>query len=124
MEFIARIAKILNELNRMSMRYKDENLKILINELLKQLTITIIILNKILYIYNELDMLAKTALRIDPLTFIDVELKDREKLADLIARLREAGQDVDNLLAYLMASGRIKLEVVDGEIYAVLAQRY
>jgi NADP-dependent 3-hydroxy acid dehydrogenase YdfG len=66
MQFLTRLARTAEQLERVAQKYEDEDLKALVAELYKQLTVVINILEKIYSIYTELDILVRTDLKIEP----------------------------------------------------------
>ncbi|MEZ0318382.1 MAG: hypothetical protein ABWK05_00085 [Pyrobaculum sp.] len=78
-------------------------------------------------VYNELDMLVKTDLKIEPGLYLDVEIPSQEKrLADYMAEAKSAGHDPEKVVAYLLGAGAARLAVKGGDVYIVPAksQRY
>lgn len=118
MQFLTRIARTIEQLDRVAQRYQDEELKTAINELYKQLAVVINIVEKIYAIYTELDILVKTDLKIEPGLFLEVEPpQQQEKLADYLERVKTSGAEPTKILAYLLGTGQATLEIHAGEIY-------
>ncbi|MFN3804054.1 MAG: hypothetical protein ACK4SY_03265 [Pyrobaculum sp.] len=124
MQFLARLAKTVERLDKAAQRCQDEELKDLVKEIYRQLPVLINLLEKIHTIYTELDVLVKTDLKLDVGLYLDVETPRQERLADYIQKVREAGQDPNRAVAYLLSTGLAKIQVREGELYIVGDQRY
>ena len=123
MHFLSSLAKTLEELRRISEKYQDEEIQTVVSSLYKQLTIIINVLEKIYMVYNELDILMKTDLKIEPGLYLDVEAPQQEKkLADYVAEVKSAGQDPEKVVAYLLGPGVARLAVRGGDVYILPAQ--
>ncbi len=124
MYFIAKLAKLADQLEKASQRCGDEDVKKLVSELYNQIYIIINTIEKIYMMYMELDILMKTNLKADLSMYLDIEMPQHEKLSDYINRAREAGRDPDKTVAYLLSAGFARLELKDGELYIRGNQRY
>ena len=83
MQFLTRLARIIEQLDKLAQKYQDDELKNVVSDLYKQLTLIINLLEKIYSIYTELDIIMKTDLKIEPGLYVDIELPhQQEKLAD------------------------------------------
>jgi hypothetical protein len=74
MQFLTRLARSIEQLERIAHKYDDEDLKNLVAELYKQLTVVINLLEKVYAIYTELDLLVKTDLKIEPGLYLDADM--------------------------------------------------
>jgi hypothetical protein len=118
MQFLTRLARSIEQLDRLAQKYQDDELRSVVAELYKQLAIIINLLEKLYAIYAELDIVMKTDLKIEPGLFLDAETPTQpEKLAEFLSRLRAEGHDPDRILAYLLGTGIVQLELRDGELY-------
>lgn len=118
MDFLTRLGKAVAELDRISQRHDDEELKALVAELYRQLAEVVNVLEKLAHMYRELDHLVRLSLRLDAAAIADVEPPQApERLADFYGKARAAGQDPDMALAHLLATGQASLEFRDGEAY-------
>jgi hypothetical protein len=118
MQFLTRLARSIEQLDRLAQKYQDDELRSVVAELYKQLTTIINLLEKLYAIYTELDIVMKTDLRIEPGLYLDAEAPTQpEKLAEFLSRLRAEGHDPDRALAYLLGAGVAQLELRDGELY-------
>jgi hypothetical protein len=118
MQFLTRLARTIEQLERAAQKYDDEELKALVAELYRQLTTVITILEKLYAIYAELDVLIKTDLKIEPGLYLDAEIPQQpERLADYIEKLRNAGHDPNKIIGYLLGTGAVRIEVRNGELY-------
>ncbi|MFN7106541.1 MAG: hypothetical protein ACK4M3_08200 [Pyrobaculum sp.] len=124
MQFLARLAKTVERLDKAAQRCQDEELRDLVKEIYRQLSVLINVLEKVYTIYSELDVLVKTDLKLDVGLYLDVEIPRQERLADYIQKVREAGQDPDRVVAYLLSTRLAKIQVREGELYIVGDQRY
>jgi len=115
MYFLSKLAKTIDLLNRIAQKRQDEELKAVVDDLYKQLTIIVNLLEKIYSIYTELDILMKTDLRLDQAPLEDPP--QGERLADYVARLASEGKDPSKTLAYLLGAGLAVLQVKNGEVY-------
>ncbi|AKT34620.1 hypothetical protein PYWP30_00985 [Pyrobaculum sp. WP30] len=120
MQFLTRLARTVEQLERVAQKYEDEDLKALVAELYKQLTVVINILEKIFSIYTELDILVRTDLKIEPGLYLDAETPQQpEKLAEYVEKLKNAGHDPNKVVAYLLGTGVAHVENRNGELYIV-----
>lgn len=118
MQFLNRLARLLEELDRISQKYQDEELRAVVSDLYKQLALVVNILEKVYTIYMELDILMKTDLRLDPGAYLEVELPQQPaRLVDYLNKLRSEGHDAAKILAYQLGTGLVQLEIKDGEVY-------
>lgn len=118
MQFLSRLARSIEQLDRLAQKYQDEELKDVVAELYKQLTTIINLLEKLYAVYTELDIAIKTDLRLEPGLYLYTEAPTQpEKLAEFLTRLRAEGHDPDRALAYLLDTGAAQLELRDGELY-------
>jgi len=118
MQFLTRLARTIEQLERAAQKYDDEDLKALVAELYKQLTVVINILEKIYSIHAELDILVKTDLKIEPGLYLDAETPQRpEKLAEYVEKLKNAGHDPNKVVAYLLGTGAAHIENRNGEFH-------
>jgi hypothetical protein len=120
MQFLTRLARTIEQLERAAQKYDNEELKALVVELYRQLATVINVLEKIYAIYAELDVLIKTDLKIEPGLYLDAEIPQQpERLADYIEKLRNAGHDHNKIVGYLLGTGAVRIEVRNGEFYLV-----
>jgi hypothetical protein len=120
MQFLTRLARTIEQLERVAQKYDDEDLKALVAELYKQLTTVINVLEKMYAIYTELDVLVKTDLKIEPGLYLETETPQQpEKLVEYIEKLRNAGHDPNKIVAYLLGTGAVRIETRNGELYLI-----
>ena len=120
MQFLTRLARTIEQLERVAQKYDDEDLKALVAELYKQLTTVINVLEKMYAIYTELDVLVKTDLKIEPGLYLETETPQQpEKLVEYIEKLRNAGHDLNKIVAYLLGTGAVRIETRNGELYLI-----
>ncbi|MEM0483359.1 MAG: hypothetical protein QW434_01455 [Pyrobaculum sp.] len=118
MQFLTRLARIIEQLDKLAQKYQDDELKNVVSDLYKQLTFIINLLEKIYSIYTELDIIMKTDLKIEPGLYVDIELPhQQEKLADFLNKVKSQGHDPNRALAYFLGVGAVEIEVKDGELY-------
>jgi hypothetical protein len=97
MQFLTRLARTIEQLERVAQKYDDEDLKALVAELYKQLTTVINVLEKMYAIYTELDVLVKTDLKIEPGLYLETETPQQpEKLVEYIEKLRTQSRPKQN----------------------------
>jgi hypothetical protein len=120
MQFLTRLARTIEQLERAAQKYDDEELKALVAELYRQLTVVINILEKIYFIYTELDILVRTDLKIEPGLYLDAETPQQpEKLAEYVEKLKNASHDPNKIVAYLLGTGAVRIETRNGELYLI-----
>jgi hypothetical protein len=120
MQFLTRLARTIEQLERAAQKYDDEELKTLVTELYRQLATVINILEKIYAIYAELDILVRTDLKIEPGLYLDAETPQQpEKLVEYVEKLKNAGHDPNKVVAYLLGTGVAHVENRNGELYIV-----
>ncbi|MEM0468550.1 MAG: hypothetical protein QXT27_05080 [Pyrobaculum sp.] len=118
MQFLSRLARTIDQLDRIALRHQDEELKNLVDDLYRQLTVIINIIEKIYTVYTELDILIKTDLKIEPGIGLEVEPpQQQERLVDYLEKLRLGGLDPAKALAYILGTGVAQLEIQGGEVY-------
>ncbi len=111
MDVVRDLAKAVRDLDRVSSRYDDEELKDAAMRIMEQLGVVVNILGRLTAIYEELEALVKGILRLDTAVISEIELEDGEEIAKFIGRCKEAGVDHNKLLAYLLGTGKARLEV-------------
>lgn len=118
MDFLTRLGKAVAELDRLSQRHDDEELRALAAELYRQLAEVVNVVERLAQMYRELDHLVRLSLRLDVAAMADVEPpQTAERLADFYERARASGQDPNMALAHLLATGQAALEFRGGEAY-------
>ncbi|ABL88107.1 conserved hypothetical protein [Pyrobaculum islandicum DSM 4184] len=116
MRFLTRLVRTIEQLERVSQKCGDEDLRSLVADLYRQLTVVVNILEKIYSVYSELDLLIKTDLRLEPGLYIEAP-QQPEKLSEYLERLKKEGYDPNKVISYLLGTDVAQIELRNGEIY-------
>ncbi|MEL9991555.1 MAG: hypothetical protein QXP98_06785 [Thermoproteus sp.] len=123
MDVVRDLAKALRELDRVAGRYDDEELSSAVRKVMEELGVLIDAFGRIAAIHEELEMVIKGTLRLDSTALLEVELKDGEEVSSFIERCREVGADHNKTLAYLLGTGKARLDVEGGKVVVRLDGR-
>lgn len=122
MDIVRDLAKAIRDLDRAASRYEDEELESAVRRVMEELGVVVGALGKLAAIYEELEVLVKGILRLDSASISEVELEDGEEIGAFINKCEELGVDHNKVLAYLLGSGRAKLEADGGRIRLRIAR--
>lgn len=116
MDVVRDLAKAVRDLDRASSRYDDEELRDAVRRVMEELGVMVGVLGRLAAVYEELETLVKGVLRLDSAAIPEIELEDGEKITAFIGRCREAGVDHNKVLAYLLGTGKARLEAEGDEV--------